>query len=432
MFRSRQENSVLGLLLLFALPLTACAESLNQLPVWRAGFLDIHHIHTGRGNATFFVFPDGTTMLFDAGELAIDEARLARWDPLEVAPLVPNASRSAGEWLVDYIQWAMPSGRKVAIDFAIISHFHGDHYGGVDEGTPQSSTGAYQLSGITRVGDSIPISTLIDRGAPDYSIPTLLEDYFFDLDATLSNYRAFTAHHQEHNGLTLAPLEVGSISQIQQLRNGQKYNAFFVRNIKSNAELWTGDETESSKTLFDTKELLKSGHFFNGNPLSIALTVSYGDFDYYTGGDSTGLQGASIPTWFDVETPMAGIVGEVDALSLNHHGNRDATNATFLSALRPQTIVQQSWISDHPGGEVVHRMISTDLYEGSRDIFATFVHDATRTAIGPWLSNNYHENMGHVVIRVSPGGEEYVVFVLDAESDQRPVISRTGPTRSRN
>ena len=37
---------------------------------WNAGFpgtLDIHHISTGRGNATFFVLPDGTTLLVDAG-----------------------------------------------------------------------------------------------------------------------------------------------------------------------------------------------------------------------------------------------------------------------------------------------------------------------------------------------------------------------------
>ena len=38
------------------------------LPAWSQGNLDIHHISTGRGNATYFVFPDGTTLLIDAGE----------------------------------------------------------------------------------------------------------------------------------------------------------------------------------------------------------------------------------------------------------------------------------------------------------------------------------------------------------------------------
>ena len=28
---------------------------------WTPGTLDIHHINTGRGDSTLFIFPDGTT-----------------------------------------------------------------------------------------------------------------------------------------------------------------------------------------------------------------------------------------------------------------------------------------------------------------------------------------------------------------------------------
>src|SRR3982751_5189516 len=41
----------------------------RPLPAWQKGYLDLHHINTGRGNAAFYIFPDGTTMLLDAGEL---------------------------------------------------------------------------------------------------------------------------------------------------------------------------------------------------------------------------------------------------------------------------------------------------------------------------------------------------------------------------
>lgn len=41
----------------------------RPLPAWQSGYLDIHHINTGRGNAAFFVFPDGINVLVDAGEL---------------------------------------------------------------------------------------------------------------------------------------------------------------------------------------------------------------------------------------------------------------------------------------------------------------------------------------------------------------------------
>ncbi len=152
---------------------------------------------------------------------------------------------------------------------------------------------------------------------------------------------------------------------------------------------------------------------YNENPLSLALKITYGKFDYFTGGDMTGLQGFGMPIWFDMETPLAKVVGKVEALSLNHHGVRDASNENFLRTLAPQVIVQQSWSSNHPGEEVLHRMISQNTYPGKRDIFATFVHEETVVTYGRWLDENYRSKRGHIVIRVSPGGEEFNVYILN-------------------
>lgn len=38
----------------------------QSLPAWTEGCLDIHSINTGRGESTFYILPDGTTMLIDA------------------------------------------------------------------------------------------------------------------------------------------------------------------------------------------------------------------------------------------------------------------------------------------------------------------------------------------------------------------------------
>ena len=35
---------------------------------WKPGEMEIHHIYTGRGESNFMIFPDGTTMLVDAGD----------------------------------------------------------------------------------------------------------------------------------------------------------------------------------------------------------------------------------------------------------------------------------------------------------------------------------------------------------------------------
>ena len=39
----------------------------ERYPGWKLGEMDIHFIHTGQSDSTFFIFPDGTTMLLDCG-----------------------------------------------------------------------------------------------------------------------------------------------------------------------------------------------------------------------------------------------------------------------------------------------------------------------------------------------------------------------------
>ena len=58
----------------------------QPLPPWTRGTLDIHQLSTGRGNAAFFIFPDGTTMLFDAG---------AAEQPEETAAFIAGYARLA-------------------------------------------------------------------------------------------------------------------------------------------------------------------------------------------------------------------------------------------------------------------------------------------------------------------------------------------------
>lgn len=44
-------------------------EGKTFLPDWEEGYMDIHHIATGKGDCVFVVMPDGTTMLQDAGDV---------------------------------------------------------------------------------------------------------------------------------------------------------------------------------------------------------------------------------------------------------------------------------------------------------------------------------------------------------------------------
>ena len=56
---------------------------------WQPGFLDIHHISTGRGNSILTIAPDGTSLMVDAGAVK------GPTEPLAAAR--PNATRRPGD-----------------------------------------------------------------------------------------------------------------------------------------------------------------------------------------------------------------------------------------------------------------------------------------------------------------------------------------------
>jgi len=398
------------------------AQDLHWQP-WQDGYLDIHHISTGSGNATFMVFPDGTTLLFDAGD--VDRvARTRTPNPLKASPPLPSDSITAGQSIVNYIRFFHPNTKQ--IDYGIVSHFHSDHYGSLRPGQRLSRLGNYRLTGITEVNEYIPFVYLIDRDYPEYQYPLELRSNVLDKEA-FANYLIFVNSQVATRKLKAASLRAGSNTQIRLGIRPGKYPNFTVRNIKSSHSLWTGKDTLAVQII----PAQINGKDYNENPLSLALKISYGPFDYFTGGDMTGLQGFGLPRWFDTETPVAEIVGPVDVLSVNHHGVRDASNLEFLHKLAPRVLVQQSWSSNHPGEEVLHRMISPTTYAGARDIFATYVHPETVTTYGRWLNDNYRSQRGHVVVRVYPGGTQYEVWILDDTRYSKQAILRTPPYPSR-
>src|SRR5690606_41021032 len=93
----------------------------RTFPDWYECYLDVHHINTGKGESSFFIFPDGTTMLVDAGSSS--RVRPPRPNPQ------PNASRMPGEWISRYILHMMEGQQVKKIDYILLTHFHSDHMG---------------------------------------------------------------------------------------------------------------------------------------------------------------------------------------------------------------------------------------------------------------------------------------------------------------
>jgi len=403
-----------AILLLWLRPAAAQVPG-DVLPSWSPGTLDIHQINTGKGNAAFLVFPDGTTMLLDTGTGT-------RNPPRGTLPR-PDRTRTPGEWVARYVARMAPPGRSPVLDYTYLSHFHADHMGDLSADAKPSKSGAYKLTGIIEVAESIPVRKMFDRGWPDYSYPLRLKLPMMD------NYRGFLKWQMEHRGMAVERLRPGRNDQIVLMHDPKRYPDFEVRNIAANGEVWRGVGTATRQT-FPPLQELAAADYPSENECSLAIRISYGRFDYFNGGDIEGTLQPGVPTWHDVETPVARAVGPVEACVLNHHGNRNSMNACFLAALQPRVYIIPVWSSDHPGHDVIDRMYSTRLYPGPRDVFATNMVQANKDVIGTLL-DRLKSDQGHILLRVEPGGSRFRVIILDDSTEGYRVKSVHGPYECR-
>jgi len=394
---------------------TASAQaSGDTLPPWTEGTLDIHQISTGQGNSALFILPDGTTLLVDAGALG---ARTVRY----VEPR-PDDSRTPGEWIARYIKRVHPLRDDAVLDYAMLTHFHDDHMGEVTDSSRLSDSGAYYLSGITEVAEFIPIREILDRGWPDYDFPVPLHG------RTMDNYRAFLSWQADHNGLVIQGFQPGLNDQITLRKQPGKYPDFEIRNIVANGEVWTGVGTNTRKQFPPLKEVSRDD-LPSENPCSAGFRLSYGKFDYFTGGDITGFPSPGGPAWHDIETPVAKATGPVEAAILNHHGYIDSQNEFYVRTMRPLVWILSVWDSAHPTSAVYARLRSNRLYPGPRDLFTTSMHEANRVVISG--SENITSDHGHVLLRVAPGGDTFQVLVISDEDESMKITSVHGPYQAR-
>lgn len=378
--------------------------------------LDIHQINTGKGDAALFVFPDGTTLLLDAGALA--------WvrPPHYEAPAVPNDSRRAGEWIARYVRAMHPRRNAPVLDYGMITHYHGDHMGNLTADAPRAAAGSYRLTGITDVAEHVPIRVMLDRSWPDYDVS----------EAMMENYQAFLQWQVRNRGLRVERFEPGRRDQVVLSHAPERFPEFEFYNVAAGGRVATGVEGR-------TRDRFPAEETPGENAASIAFRLRYGRFTYFNGGDMPGMLPPTAPGWQDMESAVAWEVGPVDVHALNHHGFKDSANPFFLSVLRPRIHILAVYASSHPAPDVMRRMLSENIYPGPRDVFLT---NGMWEGRRPNMVNLFGEEEtawleerlaaapaagGHIVVRVDPGGGRYRVVVLDDRSEDRTVLSVHGP-----
>ncbi len=366
------------------------------LSPWRPGTLDIHQITTGRGNAAFLQLPDGTTLLVDAG---------AAPDGAPATEPRPNASRRPGEWVAAYIDRVLPPTAPRRLDYAFITHIHIDHMGGLAD-----------------VDRRLPIETLIDRAWPSYDVPEPVPA------ALMRVYQAAIDGARAH-GARVERARAGRADQIV-LRHasGGPVNPtpFEVRIVAANGEAWTGvGEATASRFPPQTPSTPPEDRATE-NECSAALRLRYGAFDFYTGGDLTGIADPGTAAWRDMETPIARAIGPTDVRVMNHHGSISPDNAAFLAATRSRVVIIPAWSPTHPAPDALKRALAPTGYPGPRDVFITLLREPTALTIGDRVKQ-LKSSHGHVVVRVDADGRHYRVVVLDDEREDARIVSVHGP-----
>ena len=386
---------------LVALALSASAQ--EYLPKWQEGYMDIHTIATGRGDATFLVLPDGTTLMIDAGDNGKEKDKQH-----------PDTTKRAGEWQAIYMKKVMeglPGNGKV--DYAMITHFHDDHMGAFRQMLPGKN--GYGLSGITLVGELVGYNKLLDRGYPKYNFPNK------KLNNTnkkfMPEYFKFV-EYQTANGMKMERFEPGVLNQIFLVHNPKKYRKNFeIRNLAANGQVWTGKGEKAEKQYKGDPNL------FDENVNSCALRITYGDFRYYNGGDLSGGNWKSYKSSErDMETPVAKVCGEVNVMKANHHGYYETCNGFFMNMLSPEVVIIDARSDNHPVPSTFARMTDPMVLPCQPEFYITV--DQPRKKLGEELWSKF-KPWGHIVVRVYEGGEKYQIFVLDADSTDYPIIYKS-------
>ena len=373
--------------------------------------MDIHTIATGRGDATFIVMPDGTTLLIDAGDNGKEKDKQH-----------PNSSKRAGEWLSIYIQRILrhipDSDGK--IDYAMITHFHDDHMGSIRQMFPGQN--GYGLSGITLVGEKVGFKKLLDRGYPKYDFPTK------NLNGANKNfmpeYHKFV-EYQMTQGMKMEQFKVGALNQIYMDRNPKKYKRYFeIRNLCGNAQVWKGKGKRAEKDYTGNPRL------FDENVNSCGVRITYGDFKYYNGGDLSGGNWDSYKSDDrNRESSVAKVCGEVNVMKANHHGYYETCNGFFLNTLSPEVIIIDARSDNHPVPSTMARMSDPMVLPEQPEFYITV--DQARKKLGDELWDKF-KPWGHIVVRVYERGKEYQVFVLDADRLDYPIIYKSDIKKAKN
>lgn len=257
--------------------------------------LDIYFIDVEGGQSTLVVTPNGQSLLVDAGYAGNDGRDRDR---------VLAAVRDAGLSRIDYL---------------LVTHFHGDHVGGVPD-----------------VASRLPIGTFVDYGEPSGA----------DGNA-LPPFKAYVPVREKGSHLVPKPGDRIPLESVD-LRVVSAGGTVVATPLPG-AGAANPACASYSRRADDTTE----------NARSLGVRLAFGRFTFLDLGDLNWNPLGRLACPND-------LIGAVDLFLAPHHTNDDATVPAMLAALRPRAIVSNNGPTKGGTAEalaLVHRVPNADVWQ---------------------------------------------------------------------
>ena len=280
--------------------------------------LDIYLIDVEGGNATLFVAPSGESLLIDAGNGGQGAAR--------------DASR---------ILAAASDARITAIDHLVITHYHGDHYGGIPE-----------------LASRIPIRHYVDHGPniqPSTAVDTFMQKTYPDLYGKARRTIVKPGDRIDIKGLDIRVLASAGALLSSPLSGAGQRNPHCA-GVAPQAV----DNTENAQ--------------------SVGNLVTFGRFRALHMGDLT---------WNKENDLMCpnNPIGTVDLWMVTHHGQAISNSPAFVHAVRPRVALMNNGTRKGGQPDAMRVIFTSPGLEDLWQIHASQLSGQEYTVPGAFIAN---------------------------------------------